>query len=716
MKRRDARPMLVELEPRLVMDASSSPIPPLPRQPVNVGSVRSYYGLDQIQFPQPGGGTIAGDGRGQTVAIVMTARDASYTNSSDPNWLSSGLAQYSIANGLPYNQAGTNSDFSFTLMNQWGDTDPSHLPAPGDLEGAIEFDIDTQAVHSLAPRANIVVVVPQSGSDQDFYQAVKTAISLRPAAISLSWDGNETQAATTNPWPFEDGLGITYVVASGDTGAGMQYDTSGQLAYHPMAAPADNPLVVQVGGTRLIPLSDGSFQEVAWGNGAYSLLGHEDPSQYSGGGGTSGGYSLYISRPDYQAVSPFVRQNQAQFPAASATQRLGPDVCMESSPGLPILRYDPTTGTHEWSGYGGTSIAAPMFAGVMAIVAQGRALADRPALSASDTLHFLYQLPSRDFTDITQGNTGYPALPGYDLASGRGAVRAAALVNDLVNATYPTRTIADFDGDGQSDITVYRPETGQWLISYSGGGAGIVTYGAPNLDQPVPADYDGDGRSDFAVYRPTTGQWLISYSSGGSAIFTLGAPSIDQPNVGDYDGDGRIDLGVYRPTTGQWLIALSSGGSEVLSYGAPGTDVPAGADYDGDGRTDFAVYRPTTGQWLIVLSGSGTAEVLSYGVPNLDIPVTGDYDGDGKADIAVYRPTTGQWLISYSNGGSAILSYGAPGVDVAIPGPMENGQGPKIMALAIPEASAQQAAVLIDPMAVPVGPLGLSSARRRWWN
>ena len=76
----------------------------------------------------------------------------------------------------------------------------------------------------------------------------------------------------------------------------------------------------------------------------------------------------------------------------------------------------------------------------------------------------------------------------------------------------------DFDGDGRSDISVFRPSTGAWYRLNSSNGEFVgITFGQ-NGDIPAPADFEGDGKTDLVVVRPADGAWYLLQSTGFSAV------------------------------------------------------------------------------------------------------------------------------------------------------------------------------------------------------
>lgn len=206
----------------------------------------------------------------------------------------------------------------------------------------------------------------------------------------------------------------------------------------------------------------------------------------------------------------------------------------------------------------------------------------------------------------------------------------------------------DFDGDGKSDVSVYRPATGTWYLLGSGqaGSYAAVNFGL-ETDKIAPGDFDGDRKTDVAVYRPSEGRWYIFQSQTGTVRIESWGLANDVPMPGDYDGDGRADLAVYRADNQTWYVRRSTDSAyQAVPFGQSG-DKPISGDFDGDGRTDFALYRvgAVTNQWAILNSASGQSSLQQFG-NNADVAVPGDFDGDGRDNMAVYRPSNGTWYTS----------------------------------------------------------------------
>ncbi len=183
---------------------------------------------------------------------------------------------------------------------------------------------------------------------------------------------------------------------------------------------------------------------------------------------------------------------------------------------------------------------------------------------------------------------------------------------------------SDTDGDGYDDLAYFRNGLVNQLASTRVFGESNtlseINFGVPG-DKPVRGDFDGNGRSEVALYRPSNQTWYILSSSFSQGFYTVQwGTAGDIPVPADYDGDGATDIAVWRPSTGQWwILGSNSGPSNWTVWGEP-ADKPVPADYDGDGKTDIAVWRPSNGNWYIVNSSNSSIRIQQFGQDG-DIPL-----------------------------------------------------------------------------------------------
>ncbi|OAI51360.1 hypothetical protein AYO44_00695 [Planctomycetaceae bacterium SCGC AG-212-F19] len=402
-KRRPAaahqRPPRVARRVRLELEELESRTVPTVLTPLQV---RHAYGFDQLAFTV-NGRTIAGDGSGQTIAIINA-----YNQPHIVSDLDTFDRTFSINNKQPlYQQYGAASSF-LTVVNPQG----TPLADPSGGLWNLETSLDVEWAHAIAPGAKILLVQARTGGMLDLLGAIDYARKTPGVvAVSMSWGAGEFPSETyydkyfTTPSGHLGGSngiggtriggGVTFLAAAGDAGA-------------PGLWPAMSPYVVAVGGTTLTVDSAGVYKsETAWGK-------------------SGGGSSKYESKPGYQVG--FV----------SSTMRGTPDVAYNGDPATGVYVYDsmPLNGrAGSWWAVGGTSAGTPQWAGLVAIADQARALLGRGSLDGpSQTLPALYAMATSDFHDVTSGSNGFSAKVGYDLVTGRGSPIAPRVVTDLVRA------------------------------------------------------------------------------------------------------------------------------------------------------------------------------------------------------------------------------------------------------------------------------------------
>lgn len=367
--------------------------------------IRSAYGL--------AGGD---DGSGQAVAIV----DA---------WASSTIAQdtdtWSRRHGVAPLAAGQ-LDQSLTPAR-------AYTARAADLELASswtgEETLDVQAVHGVAPKARIVYAGALSPSDRDLNNALSDVIESGKARIaSNSYGEPETATSPASRAAFDAiaaeaaATGVGLYFSSGDDG-----DEIANTGTRTADSSASSPLVTAVGGTSLGVGAQGQYLfETAWGIGVSPLSADRttwspapgSPESYQSGAG--GGTSAVYGQPPYQrGIVPAAIATQ--YPGAGAPHRAVPDVGALADPNTGYLVGQTQTapdGSVVYDEYriGGTSLASPLLAAIVATADQRRSAAGRPPVGFANPA--LYALPAATLHDVDDSSQPQRAVVRIDYANG----------------------------------------------------------------------------------------------------------------------------------------------------------------------------------------------------------------------------------------------------------------------------------------------------------
>ena len=376
------------------------------------------------------------DGKGQTIVIV---------DSFGSPTIGHDLTIFDRAFNLP-------APPSLTVIQPAGAVPP--YAASNDREGwAGEATLDVEWAHTMAPGARILLVETPTSEDEGTsgFPQIVTA-ELYVLHHHLGGVISQSFGATEQTFPTAQALlalrtayveaadsvdNVTVLAASGDFGA-TDVGPDGSTFYDFQASswPDTDPLVTAVGGTQLHLDAEGdrtspdSVWNETYNTGANRTAGSSTPNPLAGGGGKS----VIFERPTYQnGVASIVGQHRGV-----------PDISMSAACDGAVDTYQSFAGEAQgWYPSCGTSVATPLFAGVIALADQE---AGHPLGLINSALYALSASRAAGIVDITKGNNtvsftqdgelqtvkGFPALRGYDLASGVGTVDAAKFVPELV--------------------------------------------------------------------------------------------------------------------------------------------------------------------------------------------------------------------------------------------------------------------------------------------
>ncbi len=385
---------------------------------------------------------------------------------------------------------------------------------------ADEVTLDIEMAQALAPNLSRILVYetpnPLNNGTQDYLDGYnRIATDDLAKQISTSWGGAEggsdTALISGENLIFQQmaAQGQSIFAATGDLGA---YDDGATLT---VDDPGSQPFMTAVSGTTLATNGSGGpyAAESAWSSPPDpTQIAQPSYSPFGNGGG--GGFSAVWPAPSYQSV-------------------LNPVPAMRSVPDV-ALNSDPQSGYSiyyggDWHVYGGTSVAAPLWAGFTALVNQQRAAAGAGPVGFLNPL--IYQIGASaayttDFHDIVTGtNLYYPAGRGYDNATGWGSFVGDALLSTLVSGLPAAQTATLTGTVTAADTSAVLPNVTVTALSSGGASVGTITTNAAGVyTLSVPA---GQALTVSISAYAATGGAYAGAKSAAAAVSTGGSETVN---------------------------------------------------------------------------------------------------------------------------------------------------------------------------------------------
>jgi kumamolisin len=489
-----------------------------------------------------------------------------------------------------YSNVGQTNNVPITLLSTDGTSKSCIYPSCDDTEQTLDI---TQALGMAPGMSSLVVYI--GSSDAAIFNAMATASPLN-AQLSSSWTWSPADPNVDNPY-FQQfaAQGQNLFQASGDNGAW----TSSSSIY-----PADDPYLTTVGGTDLTTTSAGGAwaSETAW---------------VDGGGGVS---------PDRYAIPSWQTAAASGCGNCSPTLRNGPDVSANANFTFYVCADQSGCTANN---YGGTSFAAPMWAGYLALVNQQSVANGNKTVGFINPTLYSIGLSSSyttDFHDIVSGSNGFSATTGYDLATGWGSPNGSALINALVgSSSSPSFSLSA----SPSSVTVAQGGSGQSTITstVSGGFNSAISLSASGQPAGVtigfnPSSITGAGTSTMTMTvaaSTVTGTYHITVTgtSGNLTQTTSVTLTVTGTNPNFTISASPNSLSIARGSSGASTIstAISGGFNSAISLSATGAGSrvtvsfsPSSIAAPGSGSSTMTVRvnsRARTGTRTITITGSG---------------------------------------------------------------------------------------------------------------
>ncbi len=521
-----------------------------------------------------------------------------------------------------YKNVGQTNNVPVTLLSTDGaSTSCVDTRAGGNCDDTEQTLDMTQALGMAPGLASLVMYV---GSTDTAIISSMTSHNPLPTTIGCSWGWTPADPSTLDPY-FQrmSAQGQNFFAASGDSST---WSASNE------AWPADDAYVVSVGGTDLVTASAAGpwKSETAWVD--------------SGGGITPD----KIAIPSWQQLSGVINSSNK----GSTTLRNGPDVSANANFSFYVCA-DQTTCTAN--SYGGTSFAAPMWAGYIALVNQQLVANGQPTIGFINPTIYAQNVTSSyaaDFHDITSGTSGsYSAVTGYDLVTGWGSPNTG-LINALTGTSTPGFSLSA----SPTSVSVVQGSSGSSTISstVSGGFNSAIALSATGQPSGVtvgfsPTSITGAGSSTMSLTVASgtaTGTYTIKVTGTSGSItestsVSLTVTAVASPSFTISASPTSVSVVQGNSGTSTITTAVSGGFNSAIALSATGQ--PSGVTVS---FNPTSIAAPGSGTSTMTMTVASTTATGTY-----TITATGTGGGithTATVSLTVTAPVSGSFTISVS--------------------------------------------------------------------